>query len=1028
MRSTPRALLAPLAVLLSAWAACATAAAGEGAAARVLTVTGEQRQYALGGHLELLADRDGRLDLEAVRGAAFEPAPRSALSLGFDRSVYWARLRIDSELAAPATYYLEIGYPLLDDVRVFIVSERGTRRYVTGDRTAFGTRPLESRTFLFPLPLEPGQSLSVYLRVETFGSLNLPMTLLSQPAAFGRLAAEYSLLALYYGALLMLVVYNLYHFWRLRDVNALYYALFVSCYVAFQLALNGISFQFFWPDSPWWANVNLPFFLCAAYLTGVLFTRSILDTAHNAPRIHRVLGALRWFAVAGMLLALLAPYEWAVRYGVTLVFSVALFIVAGFKIGLQGYRPARYYSLGWTVLLGGMIVFSLNAFGFLPTNFFTTWSTQIGSAWDAVILAFAISDRFYLIEEEKQALSARYSAELERTNQQLNTLNDQLESRVAEGLGELRASNERLRAEARVRRRAERKAEAANRAKSEFLANMSHEIRTPMNAIVGFVHLLGRTSLTAAQRDYLNKTESAARVLLDLIKDLLDLSRIEVGQLELQPAPFGVDALIDQVRDLVQLSAERKGLAFEVDRRGTADCWVEGDGARLRQVLLNLLGNAVKFTESGRVCLQIQCRPAGDDSVDLGVVVEDSGIGIDAERVGQLFQPFTQADASINRRFGGTGLGLAISQRLIRQMGGEIEVDSRPGAGSRFSFGLRLAAAESAPAAEFGPGETEARDALAGLRILVVEDEPLNQEIAAAMLRSAGIEVRSADGGAEALQLLDQAGAHGVDAVLMDLQMPGMDGYETTRRIRARPVFAGLPIIAMTGYAGAAERERCRAAGMNGHLGKPVEINRLLQALEEVRGGAPVSAPAPAGAQRTQTGDAGAPAVLDADFGLAHLGQDQDRYCALMRRFAERYRDHPQRLREALAREDAAGARAEVHAMAGGGGEPGAERGGGRGAAGRTAARRRGRGAAGGRAAARAAARGGARRYRPLPRCPCERAGRARTVDGPGAFPRRPGRARSAPARAQRAGPRALRPAHRRDCRSGRARGAGADR
>ncbi|MBK5940817.1 hybrid sensor histidine kinase/response regulator [Halochromatium roseum] len=931
-------LLAALLAPAFSWAVAPPTEGDLGARVSPLLVAGKQDQYSTVGHLQLLTDPDGALGIEDVRAldaaTAFASVRAEMDSLGFDRRVHWARLQIDNRLDRPQTYFLELAYPLLDSVIVYVDGPDGFIRYQTGDREPFATRPVMTRTFLFPLDLQPGALVTVYLRVETTGSLNLPIELLSGNGAFERVATEYSVLALYYGALLMLVVYNIYHSRRLRDVNALYYAAFVSLYVAFQLALSGISFQFFWPNHPWWGNVSLPFFLSAAYLAGVAFTRSILDTATNAPVIHRILGGLRWLAVIGMLLALIGPYDIAVRFAVALVFSVILFIVVGFKVSFQGFRPAIYYSFGWTVLLGFMVIYALNAFGLLPTTFITTWATQIGSGLDAVILAFAITDRFYLLEEQRRKKQASAADAIKEENVGL-------ESRVRETLNDLRQTNERLRAEAEVRRRAEEKAEAANRAKSQFLANMSHEIRTPMNAIVGFIQLLEGSRLNATQRDYVAKAERAARVLMHLIRDLLDFSKIESGRLELERTAFSVSALVDEARDLVELSAVNKGLALKIEQQGGDDCWVFGDASRLRQVLVNLLNNAIKFTEVGQVKLELRAEPLANDWVRLAIAVTDTGIGIRDDQRERLFQPFTQADASITRRFGGTGLGLAICRRLVNQMGGQIELTSQLDVGSRFAFDLTLEAAPPDVRSRPLVLERPAPDVLSGLRVLLVEDQPLNYEVASAILRDAGAEVLVAESGAIALALLAERGCQAIDAILMDLQMPEMDGYETTRAVRALPGCAMQPIFAMTAHATDAERERCCAAGLNGHLSKPIERSKLIAALRGLRpeGAADRAAKNaefdadPANpVQKAQEGglaaaaqDAAKARLVSADArpmaelgpGLDPVDEDLAGHLDRLRRFAERFSAHPAEIRARLDAGDWEQSRAAAHALSG---------------------------------------------------------------------------------------------------------------
>jgi signal transduction histidine kinase/BarA-like signal transduction histidine kinase len=381
-------------------------------------------------------------------------------------------------------------------------------------------------------------------------------------------------------------------------------------------------------------------------------------------------------------------------------------------------------------------------------------------------------------------------------------------------------------------------AEAVAAAKTSFVAIMSHEIRTPLNAILGFTHLCLQSALNPKQVDYLSKIQHASSTLMQIVNDILDFSKLEANLVELEDARFALMSVLTGVEFIVGDQARRKGLSFSIDKASDVPAELRGDALRLEQILLNLVSNSVKFTSTGSVSVAIAVTATDAQTVELEFRITDTGIGLSDEQIGRLFQAFSQADSSTTRQYGGTGLGLAICKRLVQAMGGRIWAQGHLGQGSMFAFTARFRRLPPAPAmrqtldeaplAPSGPAMVDVMASLNGARILVVEDNEFNQQVIAELLEQAGVIVALAGTGADALR---QLGESGFDAVLMDVQMPDMDGYQATRAIREMKGLERLIVIAIAANATNEDRARCIEAGMTDFQPKPIDPQALYRTL-----------------------------------------------------------------------------------------------------------------------------------------------------------------------------------------------------
>jgi signal transduction histidine kinase len=614
----------------------------------------------LGPYLEIFVDRDAKLGFEEVRAAEFKRSGEAVPSFGFTSSAVWLRFRLPPNLRSDEELLLEIRNPPLDRIEFYApFSDEPTgsqyRRQIVGDTLPWGAREVKDRNYVFRLKAREPANDEFYVRVASQGSMVMA-AYLWRPDEFAMHSRTAQVtFGFFYGLLLALIFYNLMLFISIQDRLYLYYVLYGIASGMWLSASDGFMFEYLGPDGGWWPNNGFATCLALSLFFGAHFARSFLDTAKFEPWSDRL---LMTFTAIGAVLAICGATGWLVSYrgilssisAIAILLAVTVLFVA-VRALLAGYRAARFLLLAWAALLVSLIVYPLRNFGLLPETFLIAYSVHIGLALDLVLLSFALGDRVNLMKRE---------AQLAKT-------------------------------EARAM-------QIATKHKSEFLANMSHELRTPLNAILGFSEMLRERyfgDLTAKQAEYVNDIREAGSHLLALINDILDLSKVEAGRMELDLSDFHFASAIDNAITLVRERATQHGISVHKNIDESLGL-VRGDERKVKQILLNLLSNAVKFTPAGGQ-ISVAAKPAGQ-MVEVSVM--DTGVGISPEDQRSVFEEFKQVGKDLVRKAEGTGLGLALTKRFVELHGGTIRLQSAPGKGSAFFFTLPLAATP-APTAEY---------------------------------------------------------------------------------------------------------------------------------------------------------------------------------------------------------------------------------------------------------------------------------------------------------------------------------------
>ena len=781
-------LLLALALQLLFWPAHARAGTGP-------TVLVEAGAIDLLPAAQLFRDDGGPFPASAASGAAVAAWTASltpAARIDSTGGAYWLVTSVRNDTPV-VEWVLDPNNTLIDRIEARLFGADGSVQQV---HTGFQASREYFLHYGKNVRLEPQRTYQLVMRFASPYYIRAPVIALLPQTRFSALVIRENLLIIAsLGALAALAIVNCFIFSFTRDRATLYYTLYlVTFFLAWAMAFNVCADLFDWRH----VEVHfVPFFLLPVFST--LFYLNFLPLRQLAPRlasISRVNLVLPLLLLPSSFLAL----GWAPRL-ITFVISLwlVLALVCGIVAWKRGFQPARYFVFGFIAVTAPALMLvvpaNLGLIGALEGN--AQVLTMIGGTIDALLLAFALADQIRLLRDRMEQIVDRRTQALRRANEALTI--------------------------------AKEHAEVVSRHRIDFLSAMSHDIRTPLAGVIGMLKLsLRDPAVPARTAQYMRIGLRNGESLLDILNDILDFSKIDAGKLTLESTSFSLACLLAEAAGIVQGQADAKGLTLRVVLAPGLPRFVEGDQTRIRQVLVNLVGNAIKFTERGEVVLAAGAN--GADRIDFAVC--DTGPGIPADVRARLFQKFEQADHSTTRRYGGTGLGLAICKQLVGLMNGTISVDSTVGAGSRFTFTLPLAA---------GSAPQLSHDARVGmrhshrLRILCAEDVPTNQIIICALLAAMGHRVQLVENGREVLDALASAD---FDMVLMDGRMPLMDGEQATRTIRAASADGAkvrnprIPIIALTANASASDCARYLAAGMDGFLSKPVDEAKLYAVIE----------------------------------------------------------------------------------------------------------------------------------------------------------------------------------------------------
>jgi signal transduction histidine kinase len=642
----------------------------------------------LGTHLEILEDKTAQMNIQDVVRTAqadWKLSPSLTPSFGFTDAAYWVRFTVANRQQYAMDWMIEIAYPMLDSITIFVPEAGVFVAKTMGDHIPFYQREIEYRNCIFSLKEPPTSERTYYLRFRTTSSMNIPLYIWSQNALMQSISREQLVVGLYYGALVVILIYNLFLFIGIRDINYLYYIFFIAGQIMYQFTLNGLSFQYLWQDAIWWANNCLPCFMSFATFWAVFFARSFLESKENAPTFEKLYLVVLPILALSAVTPLVLSYSLSIKISTFLAMVVAPFLIFNAVIELKnGYEPAQYFAISWIAFITGVILYTFKTFGWLPSNAFTNLTIQIGSVLQVLLLSLALVGKFNVMRKE------HYKAQQELVKAQMKTLEGERARQDAEIY---RLRNVEL---AQAYKDVEQKNEEMshlneslrelNNEKNEFLGIVAHDLKNPLSNISMLGKVLSEDAKTLSSeevREFAEDIRTASGRMFELITNLLDVNAIENKAVRITPIPFDLTEVAQHVANDYRGRAELKQLRMLLEMP-PENTMVFADKSSTLQIVDNLVSNAVKYSPFGK---NITIRLSKEEN-RVCFEVEDEGQGLSEEDKHKLFGKFARLSARPTGGEHSTGLGLSIAKKLAEAMNGDISCASELGKGATFILSL----------------------------------------------------------------------------------------------------------------------------------------------------------------------------------------------------------------------------------------------------------------------------------------------------------------------------------------------------